>query len=67
MGGDILTVHQCNIRGTDSNSLLRMYDVANDRVNTSPLQQERARAGKVSQRIARELQKRNVPFTAVPE
>ena len=64
MGGDILTVDQCNIRGTDSNSLLRMYDVANGIVNRSPLRQERVRAGRAIQRITKELQKRNVPFTA---
>ena len=64
MGGDILTVAQRNIPATDSNSLLRMYDVASEIVNTSPLQQERARAGRAIQRIAKELQRRNVPFTA---
>ena len=67
MGDDILAADQRNIRGTDSNSLLRMYDAASDIATRSPLQQERARAGRALQRIAKELQKRNVAFTAVPE
>ena len=50
-----------NIRGTDSNSLLRLYDQANEIFNRSRFQQERARADKAIQRIAKELKKRNVP------
>jgi hypothetical protein len=50
------------VRGTDSNSLLRLYDLACQTLNRSSSQQERARADKAIQRIARELQKRNVRF-----
>jgi hypothetical protein len=50
------------VRGTDSNSLLRLYDLVCQTLNRSPSQQERARADKAIQRIARELQKRNVRF-----
>jgi hypothetical protein len=48
------------IRGTDTNSLLRMYDLATGVLNTSKFLQERTRADKASQRIAKELHKRNV-------
>jgi hypothetical protein len=50
------------LRGTDSNSLLRLYDRACQAVNRSSSQQERVRADKAIQRIARELEKRNVRF-----
>ena len=51
-----------HLRGTDSNSLLRMYDQAQEIVAKSLLQLERARADKASQRIAKELAKRKVPL-----
>ena len=51
-----------NIRGADSNSLLRMYDRANEVVTASLSQQERARADKAIQRIVKELEKRKVSF-----
>ena len=60
MSHDVLTWDPKNIRGTDTNSLLRMYDLATRVLNTSKFQQERARADKASQRIAKELHKRNV-------
>ena len=60
MSHDVLTWDPKNIRGTDTNSLLRMYDLATGVLNTSKFQQERARADKASQRIAKELHKRNV-------
>lgn len=50
------------IRGTDSNSLLRLYDLARDTASQSPLQLKRAQADRALRRIARELRKRNVPF-----
>jgi hypothetical protein len=59
---DVLTLDRRNIHGTDTNSLLRMYDVANEIFNKSRSQQERTRAGKTIGRIANELQKRNVPL-----
>ena len=60
MTNDALILEQRKLRGTDSNSLLRMYDLAHGIFNNSQSQQERARADKVIERIARELQKRNV-------
>ncbi len=51
-----------SVRGTDSNTLLRLYDRANAVFTQSPLQHERARAGRAVERIARELAKRKVPF-----
>ncbi len=62
MTSDGLTLDQGSIRGTDSNSLLRMYDRAQDIFSKSLLQQERSRADKAIQRIAKELQRRKVPF-----
>ncbi len=62
MSTDIFTMGQGNLRGTDSNSLLRLYDLARDICNKSRSQQERARADKAVQRIAKELQRRNVPL-----
>lgn len=62
MSSDVLTFSQASIRGSDSNSLLRLYDQARAIFDKSPSQQERLRADKVVQRIARELQKRNIPL-----
>ena len=62
MSNDALTLDQPKLRGTDSNSLLRMYDLARQISSTSPLQMERARADRASQRLAKELQKRKVPL-----
>jgi hypothetical protein len=49
-----------HLRRTDSNSLLRLYDLARQTCQQSTSQQERVRADRAVQRIARELQKRNV-------
>lgn len=62
MRNEVLTFQQSHFRGTDSNSLLRMYDLAAITFNTSQLRHERADADKAIQRIARKLQKRNVPL-----
>jgi hypothetical protein len=62
MNNDILPFNRWNIRGTDSNSLLRLYDLATGVFNKSKSQQERARADRAIQRIAKELQKRKVPL-----
>jgi hypothetical protein len=62
MSSDVLPFQRWDIRGADSNSLLRMYDLATEVFNKSTLQQERARNDKLIQRIAKELQKRNVTF-----
>jgi hypothetical protein len=61
MTGDIIT-DSAQIRGTDSNSLLRSYDRACSVAATSVIQQERIRADKARQRIARELAKRKIPL-----
>jgi hypothetical protein len=60
MSHDVVTWDLKNIRGTDTNSLLRMYDLATGVLNTSKVQWERARADKASLRIGKELHKRNV-------
>jgi hypothetical protein len=62
MGHDVLSLEQRNIRATDTNSLLRLYDLAKEILNHSPSQQERTKADKAIQRIAKELQKRKVLF-----
>lgn len=62
MTNDILSLPTLKLRGTDSNSLLRMYDRAKDIFKKSPSEQERARADRAIQRIVKELAKRNVPF-----
>jgi len=59
---DALAFNQPNLRGTDSNSLLRLYDQAQAVFKKSLSQHERSRAGKAIQRITKELQRRNVSF-----
>lgn len=66
MRDEILLVSLQNLRGTDSNSLLRMYDLANGVLRTTPSQQARARADRALRRITAELQRRKVPFSAAP-
>ena len=51
-----------NIRGVDSNSLLRMYDQAKGVFINSTSQGARAIADRAIQRITKELQRRKVPF-----
>jgi hypothetical protein len=60
MGNDLLTMAQKGLRGTDSNSLLRLYDQVRELLGHSPSLQERARAEKAIQRITDELRKRDV-------
>ncbi len=62
MRPDVFTLGEPEIRGTDSNTLLRLYDVAKGVAHASPSQPERQRAGREMERIARELQKRKVPL-----
>ena len=62
MRDDVRTLDQSQIRGADSNSLLRLYDAAKGTSHEAPSQHERERAGRAMQRIALELQKRNVPL-----
>jgi hypothetical protein len=51
---------QMKLRGADSNTLLRMYDVARERSARSPSQGERDRASKAVERIAKELRRQGV-------
>ncbi len=51
---------QQNLRSTDSNSLLRLYDRAHSVAHSSPSQVERTRADRAIERIARELERRHV-------
>ena len=60
MSDAVLAFNRWNIRGADTNSLLRMYDLATGVFNKATSQQERARTDRVVQRIAKELQKRKV-------
>jgi hypothetical protein len=60
MSNELLTVHLQQVRGLDSNSLLRLYDLATDVVKRSASQQERARADKAIRLIRTELEKRKV-------
>jgi hypothetical protein len=62
MSTDVFLCKRWDIRGTDSNSLLRLYDLATGVLNKSQSQQERARADRAMQRIAQELHKRKVMF-----
>jgi hypothetical protein len=61
MSHEVLVPNQQTVRATDSNSLLRLYDQAKVTFEESPLERERARAGKAIERISEELQRRNVP------
>ena len=60
MSDEILKLNRQSVRGTDSNSLLRLYDQATLIVANSLSLQARARAGKTAERIADELRKRSV-------
>jgi hypothetical protein len=60
MSTDSLAAARRNLRGTDDNSLLRLYDQANDIIGKTQSQLERRRADKALLRIAKELQKRKV-------
>jgi len=57
-----LAMAQGTLRGTDSNSLLRMYDQLREVLSTSISQGDRLRADKALGRITKELQKRHVPL-----
>jgi hypothetical protein len=62
MSTDDLAFNRWDIRGADSNSLLRMYDLATEVFDKSKSQQQRARNERLIQRIAKELQRRKVTF-----
>ena len=60
MSNDIFPLDRGSLRGTDSNSLLRMYDLVTGVFTRAKSQQERARAGKAVEQLVKELRKRNV-------
>lgn len=51
---------QASYRGTDGNSLLRMYDAAREASATSLLQLDRLRADRALLRIVKELRRRKI-------
>jgi hypothetical protein len=52
---------QAALRGTDTNTLLRIYDAARSVIDNSPRPRERERVDKIVLRIKKELQRRKVP------
>jgi hypothetical protein len=60
MSNEALAVNTQQVRGLDSNSLLRLYDLAKDVCKRTSSQQERARADKAIRLIRTELEKRKV-------
>ena len=62
MSTDLAWLARGALRRCDSNSLLRMYDQANEILRKSPSQRERERADRARGRIADELRRRNVPL-----
>ena len=60
MSNNIESLPLSRLRGTDSNSLLRLYDEVHGILSRSRSQQERTRAEKAIERITAELRKRNV-------
>lgn len=64
MSDNNLSFAQHQLRATDSNSLLRLLDMATLVERTAPLQLKRERAGKLVLRIVKELQRRNLPVPA---
>ena len=67
MSDEVLKLTLPAIRGSDSNSLLRLYDMANVICSLAPSLKQRARADKVMQRLAQELKKRNVALGTAPQ
>jgi hypothetical protein len=62
MALEIRLVNERNIRGMDTNSLLRMYDLAQGVVTHADSKVQRDRADRTAERVRAELRKRNVPF-----
>jgi hypothetical protein len=65
MSDEPLAFHQQSLRGTDSNSLLRLYDQVRAALGQTAFRGERAKADRALRRIARELAKRKVPLGGV--
>jgi hypothetical protein len=64
MAFDVLITGPRSIRGMDTNSLLRLYDFAQDVFTRADSQLERAKADRALQRALAELRKRKVPFVS---
>jgi hypothetical protein len=62
MNADLFTLGRRNVRLTDTNSLLRLYDQAKILCQWSSSPQEQARADKAMHILTSELRKRNVPL-----
>jgi len=60
MSADILLLGRGPLRATDGNTLLRLFDQAQEIRRSSSLKVERARADRALERIARELHRRNL-------
>ena len=58
MQSEVLALRLGRIRGMDTNSLLRMYDVAKEISASAQFQQERAKAERAIQRLGNELRAR---------
>ncbi len=57
---DLTILRQQPLRGTDSNTLLRLYDHAKGILASSPSRQQRQWADRAVRRISTELQRRKV-------
>ncbi len=62
MRDDAGAFDRAQVRAADSNSLLRLYDLSRELLANARSRQERDRADKAVRRIAKELEKRNVPL-----
>lgn len=62
MSNEISPLSHRRVRSTDSNSLLRLHDIARDILAKSLSQVERIRASKAIDRLGKELQRRKVRF-----
>ncbi len=63
MSHDVFSANQGSIRRMDSNSLLRLYDLAMEIFNQTKSQGERSRADRAIKRLATELRSRNVTLS----
>jgi hypothetical protein len=62
MRPNLLALAQPSIPGADSNSLLRLHDIALGISIRSPLPRERAQAHPILLRITQELQRKSIWF-----
>ena len=60
MSADHFPLDLHDVRGSDSNSLLRLYDRANAIYKSAQSQEERTRAARALRRIVDELRRRDV-------